>query len=127
MPAAPPPQDPILAALANAVEEVGTTGVPITLWTGGAVVCGVLTTYATWLRDVVFYFEGQTIAAGGDAFAKVYEELPKDRPPDDDHVHLRAAHALDPGGELVPAGNGVPWRARLREVDAWSFGVLPAR
>jgi hypothetical protein len=124
MPAAPPPQDPILTDLVRAVEDVGTATVPITLWVGGALVAGTLVTYATWLNEVIFYFQTHDIAAGGDAFAPVYEELPHDRPPDRDHIHLSGARAFAPGAPMVPPNGGVPWRARIREVDAWSFGVL---
>lgn len=123
MPVATPPQDPILTDLVHAVEETGTATVPITLWVGGALVAGTLVAYATWLREVVAYFETHDIAAGGDAFTPVYEELPRDRAPDRDHMHLRDARTFAPGAPTAPGDGGVPWRARIRAVDAWSFGA----
>ena len=121
-----PAHDPLLRALVKGVEQQagdGSIKMPITLWVGGTVVWGSLTTWARYLAGLVDYF--QTVSgAGGELFEPIYNDLPKHKAPDGQHVHLVGARVYGPDGAAIPPTFGVPWRGRIAEIDAWSFGVL---
>jgi hypothetical protein len=121
-----PAHDPLLRALVKGVEQQaggGASNLSITLWVGGTVVSGSLAAWPRYLAGVVDYF--QTIRdGGGEIFEPIYNDLPKDKAPDGRHVHLLGARVYGPDGAAIPPTFGVPWRGRIAEIDAWSFGVL---
>lgn len=114
--------DPVLAVLVANAEEAGLR-VPLTLFVGGTIISGILTSVIEWADEVQATFPphtgegvgmGEAIATGVKAAA---ENAPRDAPYR--MIHLK--HVVFMG---QPVGNGPPWRGRLAHVSGWMFGAL---
>lgn len=124
-------RDEFLALLVS----LGNTGlnVGVTLYVGGAVICGNLISgkqfFTEFGEQFVSKLPGQDLK---DATSPYFEGLvslydlksaPKGTYPPRDYIHLSNARWHHPSGNL-PTGPGTLWRGRLSAIDGFNLGVL---
>ena len=118
----PPKADPVLAVLVAHAEQAGLR-VPLTLFVGGTIISGILTSVVEWADAVEATFPthegtgvgiGEAISAGVKAAA---EGAPS-------HAPYEVIHLKDVVYMGQPIVNGPPWRGRLNHVSGWMFGAL---
>jgi hypothetical protein len=118
----------------------------ITLFVGGAVVSGYLTSIEKYFEGIAEEMasttEDEEIASALRRFADLGKRFePDDEPGPEDatdeqieerdlagphYIHLRDAHMFVPGQSPMPANRGVWWRGRLEAVDGFMLGGLSA-
>ncbi|MDQ1287634.1 MAG: hypothetical protein QG622_1199 [Actinomycetota bacterium] len=114
--------DPVLAVLVAHAEQAGLR-VPLTLFVGGTIISGILTSVVEWADEVEATFpshdgEGMGI---GEAIATGVKEAAESAPSD---APYRIIHLKDVVYMGQPVVNGPPWRGRLADVSGWMFGAL---
>ena len=135
--APPPPEsevepvfDGLLRSFVQAANQLGDT-LGITLSIGGLLVSGTLTSYENYILGISDTLDAADAKRPGSSGEPVWRnsltpmvEAEKASPRDPWFIHLRDAHFLMGGGQLIPQNQGVWWRGRLEEVDSWFFGVI---
>lgn len=103
---------------------------PVTLWVGGLLVTGNLTSQAGFLRAFADQYEAMPDGAGLE-HARVYREmadLSAKRVADAGEdfipqaVYLLESRTFIPGVGMVPNNRPVPWAGRAGAIDGWTEG-----
>ncbi len=125
-----PKTDPVLAAFIRSIENLADASIGVTLTTTGGVVSGELVSGTEWAKAYLEELEGTPAAP---FLAETFEVLAKSLTPKDtkdeagdgvpEFIHLTQARYLNANG-MVPQGDTRPWRGRLDQVVAWSFGAM---
>jgi hypothetical protein len=117
-----PAGDPVLAVLVAQAEQAGLR-VPLTLFVGGTIISGILTSVVEWADEVEATFpvhEGEGMGIG-EAIATGVKAAAESAPSD---VPYEVIHLKDVVFMGQPVVNGPPWRGRLSQVTGWMFGAL---
>lgn len=106
---------------------------PVTLWVGGRMVSGILTSGEHFFQNTLdsFGFEvpppedsnAAVMIEDLQAWIQLYKE-PLNDPPE--WLHLRDAQTFKGDGNTIPSDGGVFWRGRISAVDGFHLGMLRA-
>lgn len=117
-----PQSDPVLAVLVAHAEQAGLR-VPLTLFVGGTIISGILTSVIEWADEVEATFpthEGEGMGIG-EAIATGVKEAAEGAPAGTPYQVIHLKDVVFMGQPVV---NGPPWRGRLTDVSGWMFGAL---
>jgi hypothetical protein len=129
--------DAILQLIVGMVNTFESGGFAITLTVGGSFITGQLIGTKEYLERFADLWPqsargklGESLktqfqAAASDASKKAKQEFEEVVGKNVRFVHLRDAQLITPAG-LVPTNDGVLWRCRVSEVQAFSWGKLMA-
>lgn len=127
----PPPRDQDLFLTRLVEYSIAGVEIPVTLWTGGRLVTGIITSGKNFFEDASAKLgldkehpegsDAEVMAKDIKEWADLYAE-PNQRAPE--WIHLKEAQAIRDDGLMIPGKGGVFWRGRLAAIDGFCFGRM---
>lgn len=111
-------KDPLLSELITANAEMQEGNLEITLFVGGCVISGELTSTGEYFKKAL---PKVAVAMSGKGFDLESESM------DVQYIHLLNAQVIVPGQEAMSENQGLTWRGKLASVDGFTIGRVKAR